>query len=158
MNRRQFTAGLGALAASPALPVKALTSAPAASAIPNTARFWALYMSHLHGVCTPEALAKISGITVNAASGYLKAMIGDGVITTTRMTATVPKTTSKPTGLQKRLEKFKTDRTAQKTPVSENILKSEDDSPAVNHDTAQLKDETDIAATESISQNPTGSH
>ncbi len=157
MNRRQFTAGLGALAAAPALPVKALASAPAAGAIPKTARFWAIYMSHLHGVCTPEALAKTSGVTVHTAKGYLSTLISDGVIKTTRIAAAVP-STPKSTGLKKRLEKFKTDRPAQQPTVSEKITEPEDDSPPVNHEAAELQDETDIAATESIPQNPTGSH
>ncbi len=166
MNRRQFTAGLGALAAAPALPVNALTSAPAAGAIPNTARFWAIYMSHLHGICTPEALAKISGVTLNAAKGYLNAMISDGVITTTRMATVAPNAANKSTGLKKRLEKFKTDRPAQQAPVSEDVIEPEDDSLRVNHDTAELQDETETAAAESnpeptsqsISEDPTGSH
>ncbi len=158
MNRRQFTASLGALAAAPALPVKTLAGVPAAGVIPNTARFWAIYMSHLHGVCTPEALAKISGVTLNTAKGYLNAMISDGVITTTRITAAVPKAAHKPSGLKKRLEKFKTDRPVQQTSVSEKILETEDDSPPVNQDAAELQDETDIAAPKTIPQNPTGSH
>jgi len=156
MNRRQFTAGLGALAAAPALPAKALAHASTTGAIPNTARFWAIYMSHLHGTCTPEALAKISGVSVRAAKGYLSAMISDGVITTTRMAAVVPKAVQKPTGLKARLKKWG---------------KVEDDSPPVNHGTAKLQDETDTAATESkpasertsdasetISQDTTRSH
>ena len=157
MNRRQFTAGLGALAAAPGLPVKALATAPAAGTIPNTARFWAIYMSHLHGVCTPEALAKISGVTVHTAKGYLSTLISDGVIKTTRFAAAVP-TTPKSSGLKKRLEKFKADRPVQQPSVSEKITEPENDSPPINHDAAELQDETENAATESIPENPTGSH
>ncbi|KAB7610382.1 hypothetical protein F9L33_13860 [Amylibacter sp. SFDW26] len=162
MNRRQFTAGLGALAAAPTLPVKALASAPAAGAIPNTARFWAIYMSHLHGVCTPEALAKISGVTVHTAKGYLSTLISDGVITTTRMAAAVHNT-PKPSGFKRRLEKLKKDRPVQKTSISEKGVEPEDDSHPINQDAAELQNETDIAATESnasatISENTTGSH
>jgi hypothetical protein len=84
MNRRQFTTSLSALFAAPALPLKALSAAPvAATAVPNAARFWAIYMSQLHGTCTARTLSTMTGVDAATAQGYLSRMIGDGVITPT---------------------------------------------------------------------------
>ncbi len=82
MNRRKFTQALGALFALPAIPAKALTAAPAAAAtaIPNASRFWAIYMSQLHGTVSPATLANMTGISQSAARGHLSSMIADGVI------------------------------------------------------------------------------
>ena len=114
MNRRQFTTGLTALAAAPALPIKAMASIPAASAaIPHPARFWAIYMSHLHGKCSPQVLSKISKIDVDVAQGYLNTLISDGVLTPTRMitkATSIQRTAQKePTRLRERLNKFLND-------------------------------------------------
>jgi hypothetical protein len=111
MNRRQFTTGLGAIAAAPALPVKALASLPAASAaIPNPARFWAIYMSHLHGTCSPQTLAKVTGIDASITKGYLSRLLSEGVLTPPNMAVKVmsakAKPAHKPSGLRERLDKY----------------------------------------------------
>jgi hypothetical protein len=94
MNRRQFTASLSALMAAPALPAQALRAAPvAATAIPTQARFWAIYMSQLHGTCTPAALSTMTGATPEVARGYLSQLISQNVITPTNiMSRTVSST------------------------------------------------------------------
>ena len=86
MNRRQFTTSLSTLFAAPALPLKALTAAPASgTAVPNAARFWAIYMSQMHGTCTAHTLSTMTGIDASTAQGYLSRMIGDGVIKPTNI-------------------------------------------------------------------------
>ncbi len=111
MNRRQFTTALSALAAAPAMPLKALTAAPAVSAaIPNGARFWAIYMSQLHGTCTAKTLSTMTGLDVTSAQGFLSRMIGDGVITPTQLVSKVMKTqanqSGQPSKFKKRMQKF----------------------------------------------------
>ena len=86
MNRRQFTTSLSALFAAPALPLKALTAAPASgTTVPNAARFWAIYMSQMHGTCSAHTLSTMTGIDASTAQGYLSRMIGDGVIKPTNI-------------------------------------------------------------------------
>jgi hypothetical protein len=43
-------------------------------------RFWAIYMSGLHGECTPAALQQVAGIPAAEAKGYLTRLVADGVI------------------------------------------------------------------------------
>lgn len=111
MNRRQFTTALGAAAAAPALPLKAMTAAPVAStAVPNGARFWAIYMSHLHGTCSPQTLATMTGLDVSVAQTHLTKLISDGVLKPTnlfgRMAASNTKQPQGPSKWRKRVEKF----------------------------------------------------
>ena len=111
MNRRQFTARLGAVATLPAIPVKAIASVPVASgAIPPAARFWAIYMSHLHGTCSADALRTMTGVDTVTAQGYLSRMLSDGVLKPTRFGASLVHAHTKPASNQKslkqRLEKF----------------------------------------------------
>jgi hypothetical protein len=110
MNRRQFTTTLTALAAAPAMPLKALTAAPAATAIPNSARFWAIYMSHLHGTCSAKTLSTMTGLDASVTQGYLSRMVSEGIIKPTRMASTIAEVqanrASKPSGLRDRLQKF----------------------------------------------------
>ncbi len=80
MNRRSFTKALGAMFALPVMPMPTLAAAPAAVAVPSQARFWAIYMSGLHGKCTPKALQTMLNIPAAEAEGYLNQMILDGVI------------------------------------------------------------------------------
>lgn len=82
MNRRDFTTRLAALFALPAVPALPAAAAPVANvaAVPNAARFWAIYMSHLHGQCSPATLAKMTKIDVTQAQGYLTKLMNDGVI------------------------------------------------------------------------------
>ena len=111
MNRRQFTTGLAALASAPALPAKALASLPAAgAAIPHPARFWAIYMSHLHGTCTPQALSKMTGINPSVAQGYLSRLVSEGVLTPTNVVTKAlsaqARPEQKPSRLRERLNRF----------------------------------------------------
>ncbi len=138
MNRRQFTARLAALAAAPALPVKVLASA--GTTIPNPARFWAIYMSHLHGTCPPVSLAKVTGVSPSIARGYLSRLVAEGVLTPSNVLGrTVMAKSAQPMGKSKaahgRLQKF----------LHKEILdeggKSECDSPSVNHNQAKLDDD-----------------
>lgn len=81
MNRRQFTTGLTAVAAAPALPLKAALPAAAPSvAVPNAARFWAIYMSHLHGTVSAKSIATMTGIGQAEAQRHLTTLLADGVI------------------------------------------------------------------------------
>jgi hypothetical protein len=121
MNRRQFTTALSALAATPALPLKALTVAPVtATAIPNGARFWAIYMSQLHGTCSAKTLSTMTGLDISAAQGVLTRMIGDGIITPTRMISKAINTqankTTKPSQWKDRVQKFVDEKKASATP------------------------------------------
>jgi hypothetical protein len=135
MNRRQFTASLAALAAAPALPAKALASVSAA--IPNPARFWAIYMSHLHGTCPPAVLAKVTGVSPSIARGYLSRLVAEGVLTPTKVVArAVTAKVAQPMGKSKaasaRLKKFL------HKEILDKDAKTDCDSPSVNHNQAEL--------------------
>ncbi|MEM1039963.1 MAG: hypothetical protein AAGI12_10900 [Pseudomonadota bacterium] len=62
----------------------ALTSAraalPTAAAVPNQARFWAIYISALHGECTPKTLQNLLHIPEVDAKRYIGQLVADGVI------------------------------------------------------------------------------
>lgn len=111
MNRRQFTTSLTAVAAVPALPVRALAATPAVtSTVPNGARFWAIYMSHLHGNCSAKTLSTMTGMDVSAAQNCLTSLINDGVIKPTRLLGKVAgshaNTQQKPSKWKERVKKF----------------------------------------------------
>ncbi len=84
MNRRSFIQSLVAvfsLPASPALSLQSVTTAvPAAAAVPAEARSWAVYMSTLHGECTPRALQSMLNIPEIDAKRYVSRLIADGVL------------------------------------------------------------------------------
>ncbi len=84
MNRRRFIQSLAAvfsLAANPTLLLRSATTVlPAAAAIPAEARSWAVYMSTLHGECTPHALQVMLNISAADAKKYVTQLIADGVI------------------------------------------------------------------------------
>lgn len=84
MNRREFTKSLAALFAVPAIPLAApmaVSAAPvAAISVPSQARFWAIYMTGLHGKCSPKALQTMLNIPAGEAQGYLNQLVSDGVI------------------------------------------------------------------------------
>jgi DNA-binding transcriptional regulator YhcF (GntR family) len=126
MNRRQFTTSLSALFAAPALPIKAITAAPAATtAIPNAARFWAIYMSQLHGTCSAGTLATMTGVNTATAQGYLTRMIGDGVITPTdiiRKAINAQTSNAKPSSQWKeRVQKFVDDKNSNLAATKEDV-------------------------------------
>lgn len=84
MKRRTFIQSLAAVFALPAAPSLSLPGAsaavPAATAVPTQARFWAIYMSALHGECTPQTLTNLLHIPQVDAKRYVTQLIADGVI------------------------------------------------------------------------------
>lgn len=71
------------LPATPALSLPAAgagAAAPAMAAVPANARFWAIYISALHGECTPRALQNMLKIPAGDAQHYLTQLVADGVI------------------------------------------------------------------------------
>lgn len=84
MNRRRFIQSVVAvlsLPAAPALSFRAATSAlPAAAAVPAQARSWAIYMSTLHGECTPQTLQNLLNIPAADARSYVTQLIADGAL------------------------------------------------------------------------------
>lgn len=84
MNRRHFIQSLAAVFSLPANPAFSLQSAtaaiPTAAAVPANARFWAIYISALHGECTPKALQNMVKIPASDAQHYISQLITDGVI------------------------------------------------------------------------------
>ena len=152
MNRRQFTTSLDALAAVPVLPLKALASA--GTAIPNPARFWAIYMSHLHGTRSAATLTKAAGINSGIARGYLSRLVAEGVLTPTKVLGrTVATKAVQPakqtTNAGGRLKKF----------LNKHILEEKgeiaDDSPSVNHNQAKLDhDDPKLAAAAPPAKDP----
>ena len=84
MNRRRFIQSLVAvfsLPANPALSLQSVTTAlPAAAAVPAHARSWAVYMSALHGECTPRTLQNLLNIPEIDAKRYVSRLIADGVL------------------------------------------------------------------------------
>lgn len=97
MNRRQFTTGLAAVASAPALPLRAaLPAASTAAAVPNAARFWAIYMSHLHGSVSAKSISVMTGISQSEAQVHLTKLLADGVITPHNVFAQAAKATVQP--------------------------------------------------------------
>ena len=84
MNRRRFLQSLAAVFSLPAMPAVSLAPAtaavPTAAAVPANARFWAIYMSGLHGECTPQTLQNLLHIPEIDARRYISQLISDGVI------------------------------------------------------------------------------
>lgn len=85
MKRRTFIQSLAAVLSLPAggaLPLRSATAAlpTAAAAVPNKARFWAIYMSSLHGECTPQTLHNLLHIPKVDAKRYVSQLIAYGVI------------------------------------------------------------------------------
>ncbi len=84
MNRRSFIQSLVAVFSLPANPTVSLRSAttalPSVAAVPAHARSWAVYMSTLHGECTPRALQSMLNIPEIDAKRYLSRLIADGVL------------------------------------------------------------------------------
>ncbi|MEM9471606.1 MAG: hypothetical protein AAGA00_06595 [Pseudomonadota bacterium] len=83
MNRRSFIQSLVAVFSLPAGPTVSLRAAPTAlpaAAVSAQARSWAVYMSTLHGECTPRALQSMLNIPETDAKRYLSRLIADGVL------------------------------------------------------------------------------
>lgn len=71
-----FTLPAGASLSLPA----ATAALPTAAAVPTKARFWAIYMSSLHGECTPQALQNLLNIPGADAKRYVGQLVADGVL------------------------------------------------------------------------------
>lgn len=84
MNRRRFIQSLAAMFTLPAVPSLSLGTAAAvpsvAVAVPAQARFWSIYMTALHGECTPQTLQNLLHIPELDAKKYVGQLIADGVI------------------------------------------------------------------------------
>ncbi len=84
MNRRRFLQSVAAVFTLPALPGLSFgTSAAVPSAavtVPTQARFWAIYMSGLHGECPPHALQTLLNIPAAEAKSYVTQLVSEGVI------------------------------------------------------------------------------
>ncbi|MEE4236921.1 MAG: hypothetical protein V2I51_09375 [Anderseniella sp.] len=84
MNRRSFIQSLAAVFSLPANPLMSLR--PVAAAIPATAdvpvrvKSWAVYMSNLHGDCTPLTLHRLLHIPEADAEKYVSRLIADGLL------------------------------------------------------------------------------
>ena len=85
MKRRTFIQSFAAALSLPmgaTLPLRSATAVlpTAAAAVPTKARFWAIYMSSLHGECTPQTLHNLLHIPKVDANRYVSQLIADGVI------------------------------------------------------------------------------
>jgi len=59
----------------------------AAVSIPNAARYWAIYMSNLHGDVSPGMLAKATGLSTARAAAIRTDLIAANVLKPTRIIA-----------------------------------------------------------------------
>lgn len=84
MNRRSFIQSLAAVFCLPAMPLTSLSHAaagiPAAVDVPARVKSWAVYMSNLHGECTPLTLQRLLHIPEADAKSYVGRLIADGVL------------------------------------------------------------------------------
>ena len=107
MKRRNFIKSAGAIAALPLVPTPAI-SAPVATATPAAARFWGIYMAHLHGAVTPKMIATMTNVSPQLAKLYLKDLVAKGVIKSTAVDfglSTVSRTGPKQNSIAKRFSK-----------------------------------------------------
>ena len=82
MNRRAFTTSLLATAAMPALPMPSVgTAAKSAASAPKSAKFWAIYLSRLHGAVSPHTLGQFTGLNAASAAAAHSQLITGNVIT-----------------------------------------------------------------------------
>ena len=77
MNRRRFIQTLSAATAVPALPALPATTP---IAVPNAARFWAIYMTSMHGDVTPGMLTQMTGLAPATTKAIRAKLIADKVI------------------------------------------------------------------------------
>lgn len=84
MNRRNFIQSLVAVFALPGRATLSLQSAtgvlPSAVVVPARARSWAIYMSKLHGECTPQTLQNLLHTPEVDAKRYVSQLIAEGLI------------------------------------------------------------------------------
>lgn len=106
MNRRQFTQMFAAFFAAPAVPT-GVVAAPQASATPAAARFWAIYMTGLHGDVSPNALSQLSGLSVSQATSVRAELIRDNVINPTGLIKKVVSTAARSNPNSEQLSSFR---------------------------------------------------
>ncbi len=83
MNRREFTASLGAAAALPFVPARAVAMAPAASpALPSTAYAWAHLIARAQPSVSPAMLARHLRLDGSVARHLFDQLIRDGILKT----------------------------------------------------------------------------
>lgn len=84
MNRRRFIQSLAAVFTLPTNASLSLRPAAAAittaTAVPAHARSWAIYMSTLHGECTPQTLQNLLNIPPLDAKKYVTQLVAEGAI------------------------------------------------------------------------------
>lgn len=136
MDRRTFTQSLAALFAMPAIPVTAAAAPVAAVAtVPSQARFWAIYMSALHGTCTPRALQVMLNISASEAQGYLTQLIAQGVITPSNLStglkahAAVAKREALTKPIKEKIDRVVDQVVKDDNPLAEDPIRATDDAP-----------------------------
>lgn len=82
MNRREFTKSLAAAFTLPALPLPAISAAQPVT-VTKAARFWAIYMTHMHGDVTPGMLTQMTGLDPVQTTAIRTKLIADKVISPT---------------------------------------------------------------------------
>lgn len=84
MNRRRFIQSIAVAFSLPAasnFTFRTATAAvPKATVVPAQVRSWAIYLSTLHGECTPVALQNLLNIPAVDAKNYVTQLAADGVI------------------------------------------------------------------------------
>ena len=84
MKRRLFLQFFGTALTLPGLPglpmPTAAKASPVVTTVPAQARSWAIYMSTLHGECTPQALQTMVNISASEARNTLTQLVAEGVI------------------------------------------------------------------------------
>lgn len=157
MNRRRFIQSLAAVFTLPAAPKLALGSAgtatTTAAAVPTQARFWAIYMSALHGECTPQTLQNLLHIPEVDSKRYIGQLIADSVIkpnpllqnTVTELVK--PKDDSLVEKVKKRFERKK----AKAEPVELDVQEEADPERALDEE-PEVEEETADEVAESAAQ------
>lgn len=84
MNRRDFLVQSGATITAATLPAGAVFP-KAATPVPANMRFWAVYMSQLHGTCSPKMLATMTKVSEGAAQSELSKLVSQGVLQPAQM-------------------------------------------------------------------------
>lgn len=80
MNRRQFTASLAALVATPALPLSATAARTAPMAVPPGTYAWAQLIARAQNGCSPAMLANHLRLSAPVADQLFRDMVRDGVL------------------------------------------------------------------------------
>ncbi len=150
MNRREFTRNMLAAAAVPALPVPSLAKAQAV-VVPKAARFWAIYMTHLHGDVTSDMLTRMTGLAPAEATAVRAKLIADKVIAPTgfiRKSLAAKTIIRSEQQTQSTLAKIKS-QTEKVSELAKDALSSEDapkldtpDTEEIERDTEEVLDQT----------------